>query len=61
MTLETVEKHLYRLVVQLGLQFLGICNLAHSFHEVLLSDVLTVRTDGKQTYRQTQNTYILDS
>lgn len=42
---------LYRFVVQLGLQLLWIRHLSHCFHEVLLSDVLTVRTDGEQTCR----------
>lgn len=39
--------HLYRLVVQLGLQLLGIRHLAHGFHEVFLGDVLPVGANGK--------------
>lgn len=45
-------KHLYRLVVQLGLQLLGIRHLAHGFHEVFLGDVLPVGANGKQACGQ---------
>lgn len=41
---------LYRLVVQFGLQLLRVCHLPHSFHEILLSHVLMVGTNGKHTY-----------
>lgn len=40
---------LYRFVVQFGLQLLGVCHLPHSFHEILLSHIIMVRTNGKHT------------
>lgn len=46
------RKHLYRLVVQLGLQLLWIRHFPHSFHEVFLGNILAVRADGKQTCEQ---------
>ncbi len=44
-----IKLFLYRLVIQFGLQLLRVCHLPHSFHEILLSHVLMVGTNGKHT------------